>query len=1396
MVKYMDETESDLLLKVDVYIGGKEEDLKLYIDRPVIYDESGNAILLTPQEARLRNLTYQTHVFADVLVEYTDSTNAVTKVSFPKVLIATLPIMLHSDPCILHKQAHPVLKELGECIYDQGGYFIIDGKEKAVVSQERIVTNRLFVQSVKDDDFSVKAAIKCAGDSGDSALLPKSVLFFVIKTDLPRNNTNPFDQSDETENTSDGVKGGEGPDSSRAKEKDIREEYRPYRGAILVSLPNVKGKMPLFHLFRALGVESDEDIIENILGPLDKVPSNMIDAIRPSVYQAQMERVFTQQEVIKILAPRTHFRGEDNVRHVLVNDVFPNMNLPEMFQSSFDDQRIPPRIYQELLKNKAKYLGQLVHEILKVRLNLQSPSDKDSYMYKRIDISGFLLAQLFQKAYMKFRKNVRDSVDNIYHYIAKNKGDVKSLIGQDNLHRVFNSMLITESIAKSFKGMWGLAGSDPDQAVVQDLSRISYIGFLSHLRRVNLPLDRTIKITGPHRLHAQQWGRLCPFETPDGASVGYLKNFALLNHVTFGSNPQSMYGCFKDLDVIELQRVPVSEVAGLSRTKVYLNGRLYGIHADPLKLTRALRLMRRNGLFNIFTSIHWNINTNEVRILTDNGRPCRPLMIVEKREMIFGASTTPAASTSPSWFDLIYGKYFTTVHADFLKENDRADLYYSSYYISPFSIGAYQSKSLDAILVELEKSQAAVEFLDADEEDTCLVATEPKDIGEYHTHCEIHPSTMFSVVTSNIPFANHNQAPRNIFHGAQSKQAIGIYATNFSKRFDTMAYIQHYPQKPIITTRNAQYTMSDRMPNGFNAIVAVASYTGYNQEDGVIINKTAIERGLFNITAYKSMFAREEGDMENGEVEYRFGNPLKLVEQNKKFTRKIPTDRYDYTLLNDEGIIEENASVPSGHAAAVIGMVKRTRKIVKKRHGIMTKDEVVEEYDDASKKSDVHHYGKVDRVYLEKYDLSKNLRLCKVRFRKMRKPELGDKHSSRHGQKGVVGMIVPAEDMPFTKDGIIPDIIINPHAFPSRMTIGHLVECVFAKLCCMEGMLGDGTVFLPFDIENVASALEKHKFEKYGNEIMYNGRTGEQIPTEILISPTFYLRLKHMVADKVHARGVGFNAPHDQLTRQPTSGRSKGGGLRIGEMERDVLLSYGFSQFAKESTMERSDKYRFQVCRRCGTATVQNRKKNLSYCTDCGDNDISSIETPYAFKLFVQEMEGMGVQIRFSTESVAEEPDDTLDNELEVIDEENPSQLEEMDGGSRAGDEQFGMGRPGDNFGEDDEEGDEEDEGEEDGGEQEGDDDEHGEEYVEGEEGGYSEDGEEDDFENAATKTVSFDSNIASGSKNQLFEGENEDGEDDEEGEEDDDEEEAPTPAPSSDPPSQSGGSDVKVIYL
>jgi DNA-directed RNA polymerase II subunit RPB2 len=1196
MIKKAD--DGSLLLEVKVYIGGKEG-TAFYIDRPTVLDSTGKPVLLTPHQARLCNLTYETHLYADIFIEYTGAYGDKTK-EFNNVCIGSIPLMVHSEPCILHGQGPQVLRELGECIYDAGGYFIVDGKEKVIVSQERITTNRLFAEPSKDPNFNYKGLIRCTGETGESALIPRTIEFMIVDPNIKRDPNDP----------------------------DVIKELLPYRGAILVSLPSVKGRLPLTTVFRALGVETDKAIAQMILGNLDgELEQELLLKLRPSFVhgtqpiQSESGKVhppiYTQEQAIENLKYRVYFDTPDYVKNVLVNDVFPNMG------SSYEA--------------KAKFLGHCVREFLTIAYGWTIPSDRDSYLYKRIDLSGFLLAQLFQEAYVKFRNTVRNVLDREYNYGPwKNTEMVEEMVRNDNLNRIFSSTLIGKTMTRSLKGMWGVVEEDPEQGKVQDLARISYVGFLSHLRRVNIPLDRSIKIVGPHRLHPQQYGMMCPFESPDGASIGYLKNFAMTCHVTFGCDPEPL----KDILIHQLKVLPLTNLSSKiaqyrETTKVFVNGLWIGATQNPIELTYLLRLYRRNGILNPFVSVSFDISANILRIQTEPGRPCRPLMIVRQGQLMFQSK-----KGYKSWYDLIYG---TTLPEAERNENR----YYTDTWKEP---GNLRQMNMKTLVAHLEEHSGCVEFLDVEEENTSLLAMYPKDVHSRHTHCEIHPSVQFSVVTNNIAFAQHNQAPRNYFHGAQGKQAIGMYATNFDKRFDTAGYILHYGQKPLIATRNSHYTNCDQMPYGVNAIVAVATYSGFNQEDAVIINKNAIDRGFFQLTVFKSMVAQEEAL--NPRERVVFKNPIALRNRGVEVQS---IKHANYTLLDEQGIVKPESYVPRGETAAIIGMCHVRNESVEVQRGLFKEIEQREVIRDVSITTDVLRYGTVDRVFVGNQGYGKPERICKVRFRKVRRPELGDKVCSRMAQKGVCGMILPAENMPYTKDGIIPDIIMNPHAFPSRMTIGQMMECVFAKLVTLEGTRGDGTIFIPLDMGSVQSKLEDLGYEKYGNEVMYDGRSGEQIETDIFIGPTYYLRLKHMVADKINARGFG---PRVIRTHQPTSGRSAGGGLRIGEMERDALLAHGASQFIKESMMERSDKYTFAVCRQCGLIADYNPQHSIRRCPGCQANDVVVIQTPYSFKLLSQEMEAMSIQMRLSPEAFERIEED---DEMEVEDEMEGGASQQMD---------------------------------------------------------------------------------------------------------------------------------------
>jgi len=1168
MIKF-DNKNENMIMKVDIYIGGKNSDL-IYIDHPITF-EGGTQKIITPNDARLKSITYETHIYADVYIEIVNQNEEIFSKMIPKVAIGSIPIMLHSDICILNNNGNRVLQRLGECIYDGGGYFIIDGKEKVIIAQETETNNSLIIGKLKDDDnFSFKGKIKCAGEIGETALVPRTIEFYLVKDD----------------------------------KNEVTEKFNDNLGAIYVRLPSIDSYIPLFILFRALGIESDKDIYETIFGfdNSDSETTYFQNIIRPSIYNNYYIRdydkekvhIYSQEQALDYMKYRVKYQTLEYVKYLFAADIFPNI---------------------QLFSNKGKYLGYLVKEFINVTIGIRKESDRDNYFNKRIYTSGYLLAELFQESYMKLRKNIRDTMDQFYYYGGwMNTDDYTNFINKDNIYKLVKVLIIADTFAKSLKGRWGLATEDdPELGKVQDLSRISYIGFLSHLRRVNMPIDRTLKITSPHKLHPHQFGIMCPFETPDGEAVGYLKNLAFLTKITAGTNPEFIRQCLLDIGIISIENYNLKLNKNI--TKVFINNTWFGITNDPIIIMRTLRAYKRNALINILTSILWINSSNEIRIYTDVGRPVRPLIILNNGE------TSIFEKKYNNWFDLIIGKYNN------YKEKERSEeIYYKDEYINPKSLEFFKGKSDDKILEELEKEGAIIEYIDPQESDTCYIAMTKKDITNFHTHLEIHPSTMLSVVSANIPMSNHNAAARNVFHAAQTKQAIGVYATNFTKRFDTFGFIQHYAQKPIINTRHSQYTGSDVMANGANLIVAIMTYTGFNQEDSLIINKKSIERGLFHLSYFKTIAAstKKISDYER----LIFVNPLKLREKGYK-VEKVKHARYD--LIDDEGIIKEGSYIPRGQTAVIIGMVLVKEVLIPVKRGLFIENVKDIIYIDQSITSDESYYGYIDKVFVGNKTMDDDIKVCKVRMMKIKIPEFGDKHSSRHGQKGVIGMILPEEQMPFTKDGIKPDLIVNPHAIPSRMTIGHLVECVYSKLCCLEGFLGDGTIYINLDYENIYNHLEKNNFEKYGNELLYNGQTGRQMNTEIFIGPTYYFRLKHMVAEKINARGYG---PIMQLTRQPTGGRRKAGGLRIGEMERDSLISHGISKFIKESMMERSDKYRWRVCNNCGTIPVYRNKIKNSFCNLCGNSEISNIETPYTFKLLNQEFEAMGVQMRFNCNHV------------------------------------------------------------------------------------------------------------------------------------------------------------------
>ena len=1201
-------TTPEVTHEINVFIGGVKGQ-NIYINKPTIV-ENGEQRLLYPNEARLRDMTYQSEIFADIYVKYITKSGTGEQIyeeRFTSVKIGAIPIMLHSNICVLNNQVPEILREMGECKYDQGGYFIINGKEKVIVAQERIATNRLFINESKDDKYKYHGLIRCTSD--ENPLFPKSINLYVFADKKSKKNaaisTNTAENSDTDSD-------------SEEKEEDNSKQKRPINipNAIVIESPNISIPIPLFMLFRAFGIESDYDILKYCVYDLDDPNNNQIlEFLHASIIHASKgtqgtqgsgaAKLYQQKDVLNYLANFANFKDINKLRETLANDFFPNVGIS--------------------YKKKALFLGYIINQLIRVCLKAQKESDRDSYIFKRVDISGFLIGNIFRDYYNQFKNKVRNKIDNEYLYgPLKNAKNITGLINPANLGFIFQSYIIEDGMRKSLKGSWGISeeNKDPKQGLVQDLSRFSYLGTMSHLRRVNTPIDPTSKIVAPHRLHTSQWGIMCPCESPDGGSIGLLKNFAIMCHVTFDANPQHIVKCLKDHNIVPIENASFNELN--IHTKILVNSNWIGIHKDPYMLYRKMKLLKRNAMLNIFTSISWDILNNKINIQSEAGRCCRPLFVIEKGKLLIEKYIDDIKAGKLGWAELTRG--FSRKSAE---EHD--DLY----------INTTDSVALES----LESNQAPIEFVDVEESNNLYIAINPnlkESITLQHTHCEIHPSTILSILTHQIPFVNHNPAPRCVFSGAQGKQAIGMYATNFANRIDTMSYILHYPQKSLINTRFKEYLNNNNMPNGENLIVAIATYTGYNMEDSIIINKASIDRGSFNLTYYKNLVEMEESNKYEGE-NTKFGNSVKLSE-----TKEVQKIKYaNYNKLDNNGFPVLNSYIKEGDA--YIGKTLIKREYVEEP-GVFENKVVKEFYYDKSSVANKTLSGTIDKVFV--YTGDNNLKVCKIRLRKFRIPEPGDKLCSTISQKGVIGRIMSEEDMPFTKDGIRPDIIINPHAIPSRMTVGQLLECVLGKAACFMGTTIDATPFNNSDYTEIYDTLEKtYRFDRTGNEIMYSGFYGTQLACEIFMGPTYYQRLKHMVADKMNYRKVDFattkngvhnhtykSAPYEFMTRQPTHGRGAEGGLRMGNMELDSMSSHGVYQFIQESMMDRSDAYTFELNNK--THEIFNANANTD-ATDDAHTDVSIVRTPYTFKLLAQEMMTMCVKPHLLTEEDTDSEEDS-----------------------------------------------------------------------------------------------------------------------------------------------------------
>jgi DNA-directed RNA polymerase II subunit RPB2 len=1111
----------------------------IFVSSPSMYDND-NMKEMFPNDARIRNLTYKSSIFCNVGVQYifhttNDEGGSIPSkiVNFEKINIGSIPIMVHSKLCLLHKLDPIKLSDFGECPYDQGGYFIIKGKEKVILSLEKKVNNILYINSSGDDNIILQGNIKSVSNEGFQSSRTNNINYVVNKL-REKIEGNIVVRSEKTFNV-------------RVLGFDV--------------------EVPLFIMMRALGFISDKRILSLIIydTDTDKLKNKLIELIRPSVKASHP--IFTQKSAFKFLSLNTKGKENFNVIDLLNNNLFPNYGNDNL--------------------SKGYYLGYIVRKLLLTHIGLYSETDRDSYVNKRVDLPGSLLLELYRELWGNFKRNTSLRIDGEYklNYESIDSSDITNIINEYNVSKIFDNKIM-DSINKSFGARFG-TGVSSRQGIVQDLNRNVALGTLSHIRRLSTPLPSGSKTIGPRKLHNSQWGFVCPTESPDGGNVGIINHLSIIARVTNNISEEGLYDALVDGELIKIENCTIGDIA--TYTNIFLNGKVIGLHKDPSLLQEYMKLLKVNSFINITTSISWNIKTNEFHVFTDSGRIIRPIFLLKTDENGDKYNELISGDTSyiENWKKAIHGYLY-----DIIEELDFTTPYYFKE-----ELAKLKSSSKNYMDI-LRKSGSVIEYIDSIESENALIGRDIKSFENHNTHCEIHPSLMLSAVALNIPFPEHSQYPRNAFSCQQTKHAVGVYSSAYATRFETFSHILNYPQRPIVTTRYKKYTDVDKLPYGINAIVAICSYTGYNQEDSVMINGNSVDRGMFKSLYYRS-YEDSETD-ENGKKTY-FSNPL--MEKN---IHKLNPGKY--SNLDDHGFIKEgtyitDSDVLSAKCFKTIGPDgKEITKVI-------------------GKKANFGSSGIVDKVIVVKN--KDGLRTVKIRIRKEKIPGVGDKFASRCGQKGMCGMVLEQWEMPFTKDGIVPDIIINPHAIPTRMTINQLLEVILGKSACISGHLGDATPFQNNDIKQFSDVLEGFNYERNGEEVMYSGITGDQIKTTIFMGPTYYQRLKIMVADKMHSRGTG---PMNYLTKQPAAGRANNGGLRIGEMERDSIISHGISSFLNESVMERSDKYKVQIDNKNGLITYDDNLESKKM-----------VQMPNAMKLLIQELESMSVGLRLITEEPVNE---------------------------------------------------------------------------------------------------------------------------------------------------------------
>jgi DNA-directed RNA polymerase II subunit RPB2 len=1355
---------------------------------PQVIEEDRSLSSMYPMDARRRDLNYDSAICCDISEFFSEGDQKEEK-HHSRIVIGRMPIMLKSSICTLSKISPDEQIQHGECTSDPGGYFIIKGNERAIVGQMRANYNHVFVLKAKaESKYKFIAETRSmSNETGHSILLQAMI----------------------------GV--------------DDR--------VIEFSLPHIKNHIPVGVVFKALGFVDEQDIINLIGIEHPDAYKYFRYIIRDSFFCANKEESlkYIGQFSMHII---TEDRHEDYAWQVVETELLPHLGISGS------------------IREQACFLGHMVRKLLMTSLGLRNVDDRDNYANKRVEAAGTLFYDIFRNLFKKYCLFIKNQLEK-----RKQRPDVISIISRmKSITKGLHQCLAT--------GNWGVQknASYIRTGVSQVLDRMTYCATLSHLRRVIIPVGKEGKNTAMRQIHGSSFGMCCPAETPEGLKIGTVLNFSLMTKVTRKIPTIIVRRVLeKCKSVISSGDIDITNIKDL--TCVFLNGIIIGFSSYPDDTVQEVRDFRTKGLLDREVSVTYDIVDNDIRIYSDEGRFSRPLFSVQDGHLNIQGEETY------KWRNLIKKGY--------------------------------------------------VQYLDAAEIENCVIAMYPDMLKKRHNdYCEIHPSTMLGIMAAMIPFPDHNQSPRNCYQSSMGKQALGIPAYSYNLRTDTLLHVLQYPQKPIVFTKAAEILGINDMPSGVNAIVAIMCWTGFNQEDSVMVNLSSIQKGMFRLTSYHTIdcIEKKRDTYSVEEICFPPRNTEKLKQGEKGYFRR---KNANYSLLDENGIVRTRQEIRTINSQGK-EVIERPATVVKKGDIIIGKVIVTgsktgeESKEDASVMIQPGEEGIIDRVHI--MITPNGYKLVKVVIRVVREPTLGDKlacydpdtevltsngwesivnvttkhqiaclidgkkleyhnptavqeyeykgkmyhvvsdttdllvtpnhrmyvgncdgnnfqlkradeiygltnsyknnidertattsdfftlkgvdglqplsiplkewclffgtwisqtslsifynqvedqlqlcspisyvnthHSkdprlisyltstinnslpkwcfnlsientqelintiilgtpkfpsgtiyhtssinlrddfqrlclhagwgcnyyhntdywclrvyktqefpkqldkweeydgkvyccsvptsdgiifvrrggksvwcgnSRSAQKGTIGMVYRQEDMPFTAEGITPDIIINPCCIPSRMTVGQLVECALGKDCALTGRYGDATPFTEHSanvadklVKEIHERMEKTGFDSHGWETMYNPLTGEQLESRIFIGPTYYQRLKHMVDDKMHARAKGHVTT---LTRQPLEGRSRDGGLRFGEMERDCQIAHGNADFLRERLFYASDPFQISVCKNCGITTA-----GYLECQACKSNDIAKCNMPYASKLLLSETSALGLK--------------------------------------------------------------------------------------------------------------------------------------------------------------------------